>query len=133
MEESFENYTLNWRFVMGAVERISHAATLVVIRMSKSIAGAFEAISFLYTKHSEGEPPFSSWKFPTESGEEHESRWVTAANGMVRELSETPDTPEGFSFSAIGPCNEDGEPKPFLVSRVPGDRDKGSVWHDKCV
>ncbi len=111
---------------------ISHAATLVVLRKSITVRGGIEIVSFLYKKISRGRPPFSSWKFPTETGEVGETRWATAANGAVRELSQTPDDPGGFTFRALGVTVE-GEPEPFLVSRVPGDPGKGSEWHDKCV
>jgi hypothetical protein len=113
-------------------EKISHAATMVVIRKGKN-PGEIEMIAFVYTKHRPGRQPFSSWKFPTEGGEPGETRWMTAANGVVRELCETPDNPEGFDIQALGPRDAAGEPLPSLVSRVPGDADKEAEWHDKCV
>lgn len=112
--------------------KISHAAVLVVIRQGK-LPGQFELLSFVYTRQKAGQQPFSSWKFPVESWEPGESRWKTAANGMVRELSANPDNPEGFEFRALGPKDANGEPVPFLVSRVRGDPGKEDDFHDKCV
>ena len=109
----------------------SHAATMVIVR---GIAGGrFEALVLYYTKSSSDRRPFSSWKFPTETGEKGESPWMTACNGIYRELSQTPDNTEGFDFKSLDVVGDKGEPEPFLVCRVPGDPGKGSEWHDKCV
>lgn len=116
--------------VNNVEEKINHAATLVVIREKED--GILEMIAFIYLKHTQGRPPFSSWKFPAETQESGETRWMTAANGMVRELSSTPDSPEGFVFHSLGP-SVNSEAQPFLVCRVPGDPGKGAKWHDKCV
>jgi len=109
----------------------SHAATMVIVRGLPG--GKFEALVLYYTKSSADRRPFSSWKFPTETGEKSESRWMTASNGMYRELSKTPDNTEGFDFKSLDAFGDKGEPEPFLVCRVPGDPGKGSEWHDKCV
>lgn len=112
--------------------RYSHAATLVAIRNGQG-SGEIELLAFLYTKHDAGKSSFSSWKFPTETGETGETRWATAMKCAVEELCDTPDNPEGFNFRSLGPRGEDGEPMPFLVCRVPGDPQKDADWHDKCA
>jgi hypothetical protein len=71
-------------------------------------------------------------KFPTETGEKGETPWRTALNGARLELSETPDSMDGFELRSMGPNGDNDEPKPFLVSRVRGDPGK-SDWHDKIV
>lgn len=113
-------------------QEVSHAATLLVVREGRS-EGELEVISFLYTKNKEGRAPFTSWKFPTETGEAGETPWKTASNGMYRELSKTPDSPVGFDFRSLGPTSVNGEPKAFSVCRVPGDPGKEARWHDKYV
>jgi hypothetical protein len=113
-------------------EKISHASAAVLVRPG-SKPGQVEALAFLYTKMKDGEPPFSSWRFPTETGEEGETAYLTLSNGVIRELSETPDSPEGFNFKALTDIGRNNEPKPFLLLVVPGDKKKGGGWHHKCV
>ena len=115
----------------------SYASTMVIVRKG-SKPWTVEAISFTYTKKTLEQgggvvKSFMSNKFPTETGEKGETPWRTALSGARLELSETPDSPDGFELRSMGPMGENGEPEPFLVSRVPGDPDKGAEWHDKIV
>jgi hypothetical protein len=52
-------------------------------------------------------------------------------NGTRLELSEAPDSQEGFELRSFGPMGDNGEPEPFLVSRSHGEN--GAEWHDKIV
>ncbi len=110
----------------------SHAATLVAFRNGQ-VPGEIEFLAFMYTKYNAGKMSFFSWKFPTETGEPGKTRWQTAMDCADSELSDTPKNPAGFEVVPHGPRESSGDPMPFLVNQVPGNREKGSDWHDKCV
>ncbi len=113
----------------------SYASTPVIVRKG-SEPGTIEAICFTYTKRTmrQGQVArsFMSNKFPTETGEKGETPWQTALNGARLELSETPENLSGFEFRSMGPKGDNGEPEPFLISRVRGDPGKAE-WHEKIV
>ena len=112
----------------------SYASFPIIVRRGLG-PGEIQAVCFNYTKRTlvSGEvvKSFTAVKFPAETGESGETPWGTALNGARLELSETPDSPEGFELRSFGPLGKDGEPEPFLVCRVPGE--KGVEWHDKIV
>jgi hypothetical protein len=113
----------------------SYASTPVIVRQG-SKPGEIEAVCFTYTKkmleRGEVVKSFMANKFPTETGEKGETPWRTALSGVRLELSEVPDSLLGFELRSMGPMGDNGEPEPFLVSRVRGDPGK-SEWHEKIV
>lgn len=114
------------------MERISYASVMVVLRRLLETGGLSLATQ-LCTRHKNKVPQFTSWKFPIETGEEGETPWITASNGMFRELSSTPDSANGLVFHGLDILEGVKEPVPFITYRTPGDPYKGGGWHDKHV
>jgi hypothetical protein len=113
----------------------NHGSFSVIVRKGR-VLGEVEAVCFSYTKltlvNNVVVKSFTAIKFPVETGEAKESPWETALNGVRLELSETPDSPEGFELRSLGGrLSDGGEPEPFLVSRTAGEN--GMEWHDKIV
>ena len=115
----------------------SYSAVLDVVKLGEG--GMLEVLVFQYTKYTaavrgEGKvPTFSCLKLPVETAEPNETPWLTASNGAHRELSSTPDSPNGFKFSSPDILPGGSEPVPFITCRVLGDPGKGGEFHDKHV
>ena len=117
---------------MSGNNNVSHASTVVAVCPGER-PDEFKAMAFLYTESRNGRVPHSATKFPTESQEKGESRWMTACAGVKNELFKDQENPERFEFKSLDCMGPNGEPEPFLVCRVPSDPGKGCKWHDKCV
>jgi len=101
--------------------KITHSS--MVIFWEPGEGGDVKLLAFQYTRKKNGNP-WSTWRFPNETGIEGEEPMQTAVNGMHQEI---PRNPNDFHFEF------DNAGKSVWVKKCEGDPEKGGGIHEKHV
>ena len=100
--------------------KITHSAVLVFYEAMG--VGEIRFLAFQYTIQKNCNP-WTTYKFPTETGIEGETPEQTAISGAHQEIPENPSD-FGFCFA---------QEKPIYVQKCDGDPEKGGGIHEKIV
>lgn len=100
--------------------KITHSAVLVFYEAIEAEEIRFLAFQYTIQKNCN---PWTTYKFPTETGIEGETPKQNAISGAHQEISENPSNFR-FSFALE---------KPIYIQRFDGDPEKGGGVHEKIV
>lgn len=95
----------------------AHASLIVCYREATEKKGEIELLSFQYTKEKNGGVPWTTYKFPTETGLSGENPLQTAVSGICQELADNPNT---FRFRFVSD-------EPIYVQVCESDRKRGQI------
>lgn len=95
----------------------THASLVVCYRESATAKGEIDFLSFQYTKEKNGGVPWTTYKFPTETGLQGEKPLQTAVSGICQELAENPND---FRFRFVFD-------EPIYMQVCESDRKKGQI------
>ncbi len=101
--------------------KITHSS--LVVFWEAGVGGDVNLLAFQYTRKKNGNP-WTTWRFPNETGIEGEEPMQTAINGMHQEI---PRNPNEFVFEF------DNNGRSIWVKKCDGDADKGGGIHEKHV
>ncbi|MBI2476511.1 MAG: hypothetical protein HYV67_04715 [Candidatus Taylorbacteria bacterium] len=101
--------------------KVTHSS--MVVFWEPSEGGEVRFLAFQYTRKKNGNP-WTTWRFPNETGIKGEEPTQTAINGMHQEM---PLNPNDFHFEF------DNSGESIWVKQCDGDPDKGGGIHEKHV
>lgn len=108
---------------MADIQSVKITHSSLVIFWEPGSEGEVSLLAFQYTRNQRGNP-WTTWRFPSETGVEGEGPMQTAVNGMQQEI---PADPNSFHFEF------DNSGGPVWTKRCDGDKDKGGGIHEKHV